>query len=286
MTAAESPTPGRLVLAATPLGDPRDATVRLCSLIETADIIAAEDTRRFRRLCQDLALTPRAQVVSCYEAVEQARAADFVAAAERGELVLFVSDAGMPAISDPGYRLVVAFREAGLSVDVAPGASAVTAAIAVAGLPSDRFAFEGFLPRKPGPRSARLAELANDPRTLVFFEAANRADVTLAAMVEAFGPDRAACLCRELTKTYQEILPGSLADLTARASEGLKGELTIVVAGASATPEVPVVELVDEVLRRAESGVSRKDAVAEIAREHSVSRRELYNAVLARIASP
>lgn len=270
------------MLAGTPVGNPADASARLRELIETADIIAAEDTRRFRRLASDLQVTYSANVVSFYESVEREKASELAQAAADGALVVLLTDAGMPSISDPGYRLVVACHELAVPVSVAPGPSAVTAALAVSGLPSDRFCFEGFPPRKAGERSRRFAELATEARTMVFFEAPHRAAASLAAMALAFGPERDAVVCRELTKTYEEVRRGTLADLAAWALEGIRGEITIVVAGASAAAvDVNPEQLNERVQALIGGGADKKSAIAQVAREVGLPKREVYDAVLA-----
>lgn len=277
---------GILVLAATPLGDPRDASVRLRELIAQADLIAAEDTRRFRRLCRDLDVKPTGPVVSCYDAVEHRRAGEIAAAVEAGQTVLFVSDAGMPAISDPGYRLAQLCHQRGLRVGVAPGPSAVTMALALSGLPSDRFVFEGFLPRRGRARIELLEQLAIEPRTIVMFEAATRTPATLKELAEVFGASRPACLCREMTKTYEEVRRSTLAELSDHFSDGLKGEVTIVIAGLVNEAPTSIDEVVSQVLAGVAAGANQKDLINELARQNRVSKRELYNAVLAAKASP
>ena len=223
---------GLLVLAGTPLGNPKDAPARLAELLASADVVAAEDTRRLRRLCDDLGVRTTGRVVSYFEGNETARTPDLVAALRSGATVLLVTDAGMPSVSDPGYRLVAAAVEAGVRVTCVPGPSAVLTALALSALPVDRFCFEGFLPRKAGERARSLAGLAEDPRTLVFFEAPHRLAASLAAMASAFGADRPAAVCRELTKTYEEVRRGALGDLAAWAEAGVRGEITVVVQGA------------------------------------------------------
>lgn len=274
---------GRIVLAGTPLGNPADASRRLCELLVEADVIAAEDTRRVRRLAHDLGLELTARVISNYEAVEQRRAEELVAQAAEGALVVVVTDAGMPTVSDPGYRIVVAAQQALVAVEVAPGPSAVTTALAVSGLPSDRFCFEGFLPRKAGELQRRLAGLADEPRTMVFFESPRRTAATLAAMREAFGSDRLAAVCRELTKTYEQVLRGDLSELADWADQHeVLGEITVVVAGASPrVEELSPAELVAKVAGLEAEGVDRKQAIATVAREAGVPKREVYNAVVA-----
>ena len=271
---------GVLVLAATPIGDPRDAAPRLADEIATADVVAAEDTRRFSRLCRALAVKPSGSVVSYYEHNEATRTPDLLARLLGGARVLVVTDAGMPSVSDPGYRLVVAAVDAGVKVTCVPGPSAVLMALAVSGLPVDRFCFEGFPSRKAGERLRGFRSLAQERRTMIFFEAPHRLDSTLAAMAVAFGPARPAAVCRELTKTYEEVRRGGLADLAAWASAGVKGEITVVVGGAPAV----VTDLQTEVAgiqARVAAGERLKEVCAEVAEATGLSRKDLYNAVLA-----
>ena len=275
-----NPAPGVLVLAATPIGDPRDAAPRLAQEIAAADVVAAEDTRRFKRLCGALEVKPSGSVVSYHEHNEATRTADLLARLVSGARVLVVTDAGMPSVSDPGYRLVVAAVGAGVKVTCVPGPSAVLMALAVSGLPVDRFCFEGFLSRKPGERLRGLKALAQERRTMIFFEAPHRLDATLAAMAEVFGTDRPAAVCRELTKTYEEVRRGGLADLAAWAADGVKGEITVVVGGApalAADPETAVAGI----QARVAAGERLKDVCAEVAAATGLSRKELYNAALA-----
>jgi 16S rRNA (cytidine1402-2'-O)-methyltransferase len=280
------PSVGLLVLAATPLGDPADASPRLAGILAAADVIAAEDTRRLRRLADALGVEPRGRIVSFYDAVERARLPGLLADLAGGATVVVVSDAGMPSVSDPGYRLVAAAVEAGVRVTAVPGPSAVLTALAVSGLPVDRFCFEGFLPRKEGERAARLAALADEPRTLVFFEAPHRTTATLAAMAAAFGGERPAAVCRELTKTYEEVRRGTLADLADWAAGGLRGEITLVVAGATADERARRAGLVGPddwvaaVADRENAGADRKAAIAEVAAAAGVPRRSVYDAVV------
>jgi 16S rRNA (cytidine1402-2'-O)-methyltransferase len=274
-------TVGVLVLAATPIGDVSDASPRLARELAAADVVAAEDTRRLRRLCRELGVEVRGRVVSYYDANEASRTEELVAALLEGARVLVVSDAGMPSVSDPGYRVVAAAVTAGVPVTAVPGPSAVLAGLAVSGLPVDRFCFEGFLPRKAGERSRRLAQLAAEPRTMVFFEAPHRLAAALAAMAEAFGEERPAAVCRELTKTYEEVRRAGLGELAAWSADGVRGEVTVVVAGAAAAGEVPVVDLVGEVEALVSSGVRLKEATGAVAAAHGASRREVYDAVLA-----
>ena len=229
-----TPEEGVLILAAVPIGQADDASPRLRASLATAGVIAAEDTRRVRRLAASLGIQLNARIVSYYDAVEARRTQTLLADLQAGQDVLLVTDAGMPGISDPGYRLVAAAAAAGVKVTALPGPSAVTTALAVSGLPTDRFCFEGFPPRKAGERTRRFAELAADARTQVFFESPRRLGVTLAELATSHGQDRQAVVCRELTKTYEEILRGTLAELAEGAANSeVRGEITLVVAGAA-----------------------------------------------------
>jgi 16S rRNA (cytidine1402-2'-O)-methyltransferase len=272
---------GTLTLAATPIGRVDDASPRLAAALERVDVIAAEDTRRLRRLAGELGVAVSGRVVSYYEGNEERRTVELVEALRGGADVLLVTDAGMPSVSDPGYRLVAAAAATGLPISVLPGPSAVLAALAVSGLPVDRFCFEGFLPRKSSERRRRLAELVTEPRTMVFFEAPRRTAAALAAMAEAWGPDRRAAVCRELTKTHEEVRRGTLGELATWAEGGVLGEVTLVVAGAdpSAAPTLSESELVARVHALEADGMSRRDAIATVARETGVRRREVYDAV-------
>lgn len=268
-----------LVLAATPLGRPDDASPRLAAELAGADIVAAEDTRRLKRLAADLGIEITGRVVSYFEGNEQQRTASLVEELRAGRRVVMVTDAGMPSVSDPGYRLVAAAVAADIAVTVVPGPSAVLTALAISGLPVDRFCFEGFLPRKGGERRRRLVELAAEPRTMVFFESPHRTHDSLQTMAEVFGADRAAAVCRELTKTYEEVRRGGLGELVAWADGEVRGEVTIVVSGAA--PAEPVRDedtlrrLVDDAMTR---GLSRKDAVAEVAQSTGAPRKLVYAA--------
>ena len=271
---------GVLVLAASPIGRAGDAPPRLAAELEGADVIAAEDTRRFRRLCSDLDISPQGQVVSYFEGNESGRTPQLLQRLQEGARVVLISDAGMPSVSDPGYRLVVAAVEADVPVTAVPGPSAVLTALAVSGLPVDRFCFEGFPPRKAGERSRRLAALAAEERTMVFFESPHRTAATLEAMASAFGADRPAAVCRELTKTHEEVRRGPLAELASWAADGVRGEVTLVVAGADPTAvESSPDDLRAQVAAREAEGLSRKDAIAETARAAGVRKREVYDLV-------
>jgi 16S rRNA (cytidine1402-2'-O)-methyltransferase len=281
--------PATLTLAAAPIGRPEDASPRLAAALGAATIVAAEDTRRVRRLAAALGVRLTGSVVSYFDSVEEARVPGLLAELEAGRDVLLVTDAGLPGISDPGYRLVSAAAAAGVPVTVLPGPSAVTAALAVSGLPSDRFCFEGFAPRRPGERARRFAELAGEPRTLIFFESPRRLATSLAAMAEALGPERPAVVCRELTKTHEEIRRGTLGELAAWAAGGALGEITIVVAGARprrADPADIGPQAAAQVAALERAGTARKTAIAEVARELGVRKRDVYDAVLAAKAQP
>ena len=272
---------GVLVLAATPIGRVADAPPRLAEELATADVVAAEDTRRLKRLTSDLGVTVTGRVVSYFEGNESARTPALLESLLNGERVLLVTDAGMPSVSDPGYRLVAAAVEHDVVVTAVPGPSAVLTALAVSGLPVDRFCFEGFLPRKAGERGRRLAGLAAEERTMVFFEAPHRTEAALGAMAEAFGADRPAAVCRELTKTHEEVRRGPLGDLVAWAAEGVRGEVTIVVQGADPGAGVATDpdSLKAAVADLEAGGSTRKEAIAEVARRAGVPKREVYNLV-------
>jgi len=273
---------GRVVLAATPIGDVSDASARLRTLLEQADVVAAEDTRRTRDLARRLGVSIGGRLVSYHEHNEASRVDELLAVVAAGGTVLVVSDAGMPTVSDPGFRLVAAALAAGLAVTAAPGPSAVLTALALSGLPTDRFAFEGFPPRRPGERARALAALADERRTLVFFEAPHRVAAFLDALVEAFGADRPAAVCRELTKTYEEVRRGPLAELVAWARAGeVRGEVVVVVGGAPAPGPSSVGDVVGQVLARVAAGERLKDAVGAVAVDRGVPKRALYDAAVA-----
>ena len=274
---------GLLVLAATPIGDMNDAPPRLIAALASADVVAAEDTRRFRRLVGALGVTVIGEVLSYYEANEVARTPDLVARLIDGATVVLVTDAGTPSVSDPGFRLVAAAVEAGVRVTAIPGPSAVTMALAVSALPVDRFCFEGFLPRKATARLARLTGLRDEERTMVFFEAPHRTEATLQAMAVAFGDDRLGAVCRELTKTYEEVVRGPLNQLCEWANHEVRGEVTLVIAGAAAKPPADVsdAELADLVRDLVADGVDRKAAITDVATRSGRPRREVYDAVVA-----
>ena len=271
---------GTLTVAAVPIGRPGDGSPLLAQALAEAPLVAAEDTRRLRRLAATLGVKVTGRVVSYWNAVERQRSDQLLDVLRTGQDVLLVSDAGMPTISDPGYRLVAAAADAGARVRVLPGPSAVTAALAVSGLPTDRFCFEGFPPAKAGERARRFAELAAEPRTLVFFEAAKRIQATLDELAAAFGPGRRAVVCRELTKTHEEVRRGTLGELARWAADGTLGEITLVVEGYQGGPRITPAEAAAEVGRRAGAGQPRNEVIAAVAREYGLRRREVYDAVL------
>jgi 16S rRNA (cytidine1402-2'-O)-methyltransferase len=271
---------GRLLLGATPLGQPSDASARLVTALGSADVVAAEDTRRVRTLATALGVRIAGKVVSFFDQNEAARVPALIADMKSGATVLAITDAGMPLVSDPGYRLVTACIAEGIPVSCLPGPSAVTTALAVSGLPSERFCFEGFAPRKRAARRAWLATLAAEQRTCVFFESPRRLAACLADAVDELGPSRRAAVCRELTKVHEEVVRGSLGELADWAEEGVLGEITVVLAGAQ--PRVDMAALVAEAGALVDDGVRVKDACAQVVGAHrgAPSRRELYDAVL------
>jgi 16S rRNA (cytidine1402-2'-O)-methyltransferase len=274
---------GRLVLAGTPIGRPDDASPRIRGALADAVVIAAEDTRRLRRLASDLGITISGRVVSFFEGNERERIPELIDVLVNGVDVVLVTDAGMPSVSDPGYRLVSACVDAGLDVSVIPGPSAVLTALAISGLPVDRFTFEGFLPRKQGERASALTDLVAERRTMVFFEAPHRLAESLTAMQEAWGGDRSAAVCRELTKTYEEVKRGTLAELVAWADHEVRGEITVVVQGAAPVDGASLTadELVRLVAVREEAGLSRKEAIADVVATTGARKSVVFDAVVA-----
>lgn len=271
---------GVLILAATPIGSSEDASQKLRDALTSADLIAAEDTRRFLTLTRRLGIAPRAKVVSYFEGNEATRTRELVEAVAAGQRVVLVTDAGMPSVSDPGYRVVTACIDEGLRVTAVPGPSAVLTALAVSGLPVDRFCFEGFLPRKAGERRRRLAKLAAEERTMVFFEAPHRLDDFLSDAAAELGAERPAAVCRELTKPYEEIIRGPLSDLATWAAGEVRGEVTVVIAGAE--PQETSADDALALVRQAMAGGAKLSAaVAEVAKVTGTNRKELYAAALA-----
>jgi 16S rRNA (cytidine1402-2'-O)-methyltransferase len=269
---------GTLFVVGTPIGNMGDMTRRAVETLEAVGLVAAEDTRRTGRLLQGLGLHKR--LVSLFDANERARTPEIVRELHAGTSVALVSDGGMPLVSDPGYRLVRACLDEGIAVRVVPGPSAVTAALAVSGLPSDRFAFEGFAPKKQGERMARLEALAHDPRTLVFFESPVRAHTLLRDLMVAFG-DRQVAVCRELTKLHEEVVRGSISDVLSELSE-LKGEVVVVVEGRRETPAPDMQACVDEMAELVAEGMRKRDAAHAVAERHGVSANELYRVSIRR----
>lgn len=269
---------GVIILAATPIGNLGDASTRLREVLSTAKVVAAEDTRRTAQLLRLLEIENRPELLALHDHNEHDRAASLVERAETEDIVL-VSDAGMPTVSDPGFRVVQLAAERGVQVTAIPGPSAVITALAIAGLPTDRFAFEGFVPRKAGDRSRALAALADDQRTLVFFEAPTRIASTLTDLATAFGADRPAAVCRELTKMYEEVRRGTLAELAEWAADGVRGEIVLVVGGAPEREVSPEGALA-EVQQRVAAGERLKDATRAVAEATGLSARDLYAAAL------
>ena len=270
--------PGSILLAATPIGDVRDASPRVIAALEEADVVAAEDTRRALALASRLGIKLGGRLIALHDHNEAEKAAGIVEAARGGARVVFVSDAGMPTVSDPGFRLACAAIDAGVPLSVLPGPSAPLVALALSGLPSDRFAFEGFLPRKDGEATRYLQDLATDPHTLIFFESPRRAATTLSRMAEVLGGDRRAALCRELTKDYEEVRRGTLGEL-AEGADSILGEVTIVVAGYERSARAE--DHVGAVLALAAEGMRLKDAAAEVADATGARKNDLYKAALA-----
>ena len=273
---------GRLLVAATPIGDPSDASERLRAALVSAPVIAAEDTRRLQRLTASLGIRYVGRVVSFFEANEQARIEELLTALKSGSDVLLVTDAGMPGVSDPGYRLVRAAIDALIPVSVLPGPSAVLVALVLSGLPVDRFAFDGFPPRTAGARRTWLRRLSEEERTVVFFEAPHRLLACLADAVEVLGPNRHAAICREMTKTHEEVVRGTLAELTKWATDReILGEITLVLAGRSdVISEVTDEELATRVQAIESQGVPRKEAIARVAEQLGLAKRRVFDALV------
>jgi 16S rRNA (cytidine1402-2'-O)-methyltransferase len=273
---------GSLVVVATPIGNLGDLSARATQVLRDVDLILAEDTRHTGRLLAHLGSEVPQR--SLHEHNEEQRTGEVLARLQAGERVALVSDAGTPAVSDPGYRLVAACVAAGLRVEPIPGPSAVLAALVASGLPTDRFAFDGFLPRKGGARRQRLAELAREPRTIVLFAAPHRVAQDLEDLAAALGADRPATLGRELTKLHEEVRHGTLASLAAGAEDGVRGEVTLVIGGRPRQASTPPQD--DELARRVgdlvAAGGNKKDAIAEVARAAGVPKRTVYQAVLDR----
>ena len=271
-----------LILAAIPLGNPADASTNLREAIVNAKFIAAEDSRKFSRLCSDLGITYSAKVISFFEGNEIERLDELVAILESGSDLLVVTDAGMPGISDPGYRLARAAVEKNIKIKVLPGPSAVTTALLLSGLPSDRFCFEGFVPRTSGARKTWFENLANETRTIIMFEAPHRLPESLADAVTVFGPSRQGAICREMTKTYEEVIRGDLETLhNWAATTEILGEITLVIAGFDPdSRQFTEADLIAEVLKQEAAGISRKEAITEVARITGRAKREVFDAMV------
>ena len=278
---------GELVLVGTPIGNLDDASARLGAVLSEADVIAAEDTRRLRALCARLSVSPTGQVISYFDGNEAQRAPQLVQQMVDGAKLALVTDAGMPGVSDPGYRLVRAAIDAGVPITVVPGPSAALTALVLSGLPVRRFCFEGFAPRKPGERARHLAELAGETRTMVFFEAPHRLAGFLAAAAEAFGHDRPGAICRELTKPYEQVVRATLSELAQWAADGVRGEIAVVIAGRAApSGGTPLAVALEDVAALVAAGTPTSAAVASVAEATGLRRKALYDAVLAsRVAS-
>lgn len=271
---------GVIYLAATPIGNSKDASARLIELLQTADVVAAEDSRRAVRLFRELDIHAPGDLISFYDAVEESKATELISRAEAGQTIVVISDAGMPSISDPGFRIVSQAIERNVKVSVVPGPSAVVTAIAISGLPVDRFTFEGFLPRKSGERKSLFEELLSEQRTMVFFEAPHRLAESINDLIDVFGVERKAAICRELTKTFEEVIRGSLKELHTWAQGEILGEIVLVVEGNAPLASDDEATWIQQVADRVSIGFSQKDAIAEVARELRVPKREVYDAVL------
>jgi 16S rRNA (cytidine1402-2'-O)-methyltransferase len=272
----------KLQLAGTPLGNPKDASPRLVEAIKQAEIIAAEDSRRFQRLCQDLNIKTNAKIISFFEGNEVERTDLLIKSLKDGALVLVVTDAGMPTVSDPGFKIVRSAIDQKIPIEVIPGPSAVTTALALSGLPTDRFCFEGFVPRSQGAREKFFESLKFESRSIVIFEAPHRLIETLESAVLILGSERAAVVCRELTKTYEEVIRGSLAELKSwAASKEILGEITMVISGAEVgAKEITEQELVSRVRELEDAGMERKEAIATVAQELNLAKRLVFDAMV------
>jgi len=272
-----------LILACLPIGDPHDASVHLIQSIENVQYVAAEDSRKFARLCQDLSIKHNAKVISFFEGNESERIDELTAILRSQKDILVATDAGAPGISDPGYRLIRAALAENIQIKVLPGPSAVTTALLLSGLPTDRFCFEGFPPRTKGARSKWFKDLSQEERTIIFFEAPHRIVESLTDIAEAFGNDRTGAICREMSKQYEEVVRGSITELITWAnSKEILGEITVVLEGFDpGSREFSVDQLIKLVLAQEESGEGRKEAIALVAKENGVSKRVVFDAMVA-----
>lgn len=271
-----------LILAATPLGNPGDASPRLKEAIASCSIVAAEDSRKFHRLCADIEVEFTGRVISFFEGNEHERTPEILAILRSGKTILLLSDAGMPTISDPGYRLTRDAIAEGIAISVIPGPSAVTMALALSGLPTDRFVFEGFSPRASGARQKFFINLRHEERTIIWFEAPHRLADALKDAVEVFGQGRQGVICREMTKRYEEIIRGNLGELLLWSQNNeVRGEITIVMTGAKKdSAQVGASAIVERVREFESAGMDRKSAIATVADEFSLAKREVFAAVV------
>jgi 16S rRNA (cytidine1402-2'-O)-methyltransferase len=272
-----------LILAGLPIGDARDASSHLISAIESADYIAAEDSRKFARLCQDLNISHNAKVISFFEGNEIERIDELTKILNSDKDILVATDAGMPGISDPGYRLVRAAIENNIKVKVLPGPSAVTSALLLSGLPTDRFCFEGFPPRTSTARLKWFNQLVEEERTIIFFEAPHRIVESLSDALTAFGSNRIGAVCREISKQYEEVVRGDLTQLLEWSkSKDILGEITVVISGFdTGSREISAEQIVEKVLKYENSGITRKEAIAEVASEYGISKRTVFDVMVA-----
>jgi 16S rRNA (cytidine1402-2'-O)-methyltransferase len=272
-----------LILAGLPIGDAADASENLKSMIEKVEFIAAEDSRKFSRLCQELGIRYSGKIISFFEGNETERIDELTKLLISNKDVLVATDAGMPGISDPGYRLVRAAIENKIKIKVLPGPSAVTTALLLSGLPTDRFCFEGFAPRTSAARVNWFSELVEQPRTIIYFEAPHRITESLQDAISAFGADRQAVICREMSKQYEEVVRGSLNELLqwSEAKEIL-GEITVVVSGFNPQErEINQDAIIENVLRYESFGMSRKEAMAEVAKSYGIAKRTVFDVMVA-----
>lgn len=272
-----------LILACLPIGDARDASAHLIESIQNATYVAAEDSRKFARLCQELNIKHHAKVITFFEGNESEKIDELTTLLKSQKDILVVTDAGAPGVSDPGYRLIRAAVESDVKIKVLPGPSAVVTALLLSGLPTDRFCFEGFPPRTQGARSKWFNDLAQEERTIIFFEAPHRIVESLKDAGDAFGLDRIGAVCREMSKHYEEVVRGELSQLIEWAeSKDVLGEITIVISGFDpGTREFDSAQLVQMVLNQESAGEGRKEAIAQVAKETGISKRVVFDAMVA-----
>jgi 16S rRNA (cytidine1402-2'-O)-methyltransferase len=271
-----------LILACLPIGDARDASAHLIQVIQQVQYVAAEDSRKFARLCQDLSIKHNAKVISFFEGNESEKIEELTNLLKSQKDVLVATDAGAPGISDPGYRLIRAALQSNIEIKVLPGPSAVTTALLLSGLPTDRFCFEGFPPRTQGARAKWFEELAQQERTMIFFEAPHRITECLIDAGNAFGLDRSGAICREMSKHYEEVVRGSITELISWSkSKEILGEITVVIAGFDpASRQIADEDLIKTVLELEEIGESRKEAIAQVAKKYAVAKRVVFDAMV------